>query len=81
MKCYCAGDPQTAVSHLGDVVLFVQYSLAKFKASWRDFFFAPFLLTHIPPIQSTQLKRHPTSPSDHFCRGASLRITSSQRTM
>src|SRR5258705_12212195 len=28
-----AGDPQTAVSHLGDVVLFVQYALAKFKVS------------------------------------------------
>jgi len=27
------GDPQTAVSHLGDVVLFVQYALAKFKVS------------------------------------------------
>ena len=26
-----SGDPQTAVSHLGDVVLFVQYALVKFK--------------------------------------------------
>ena len=25
------GDPQTAVGHLGDVVLFVQYTLARFK--------------------------------------------------
>lgn len=42
----CAGDPQTAVSHLGDVVLFVQYSLVKFKVSEHDY--APFLLTYIP---------------------------------
>ena len=26
-----AGDPQTAISHLGNVVLFVQYALVKFK--------------------------------------------------
>ncbi|KAF8973994.1 hypothetical protein BDZ97DRAFT_1777866 [Flammula alnicola] len=29
--CETVGDPQTAVSHLGDVVLFVQYTLARFK--------------------------------------------------
>jgi len=29
--CLLAGDPQTALSHLGNVVLFVQYALVKFK--------------------------------------------------
>ena len=39
-----AGDPQTAVSHLGDVVLFIQYVLAKFKVSHPKFFFLPNLV-------------------------------------
>lgn len=25
------GDPQTAMTHLGDVVLFIQYTIARFK--------------------------------------------------
>jgi len=28
---FSQGDPQTAFSHLGDVVLFVQYTLTRFK--------------------------------------------------
>ncbi|KAF9569643.1 hypothetical protein CPC08DRAFT_701548 [Agrocybe pediades] len=34
--CETVGDPQTAVSHLGDVVLFVQYTIAKFKFENRE---------------------------------------------
>jgi hypothetical protein len=29
----CKGDPQTAVSHLGDVVLFLQSTLSRYHAS------------------------------------------------
>ena len=32
------GDPQTAFSHLGDVVLFVQYVLAKYKVGCKIIF-------------------------------------------
>ncbi|KAF9531998.1 mediator complex subunit Med5-domain-containing protein [Crepidotus variabilis] len=35
--CETVGDPQTAVSHLGDVVLFVQYALVKFKFENHEF--------------------------------------------
>ncbi|KAF8168029.1 mediator complex subunit Med5-domain-containing protein [Crassisporium funariophilum] len=34
--CETVGDPQTAVSHLGDVVLFVQYALVRFKFENKD---------------------------------------------
>lgn len=34
------GDPQTAVSRLGDVVLFVQYALVRFKV--RESFISYF---------------------------------------
>lgn len=30
-KIFLPGDPQTALSYLGNVVLFVQYALVKFK--------------------------------------------------
>lgn len=35
--CETIGDPQTAVSHLGDVVLFVQYTLARFQFDTTTF--------------------------------------------
>lgn len=35
--CETIGDPQTAVSHLGDVVLFVQYTLAHFQFDTTTF--------------------------------------------
>ncbi len=41
------GDPQTALSHLGDVVLFVQYALVKFKAS------CPPMICSFLPLSST----------------------------
>ena len=31
--CETVGDPQTAVAHFGDVVLFIQFTLARFNVS------------------------------------------------
>lgn len=30
-----SGDPQTAVAHLGEVILFLQYTLARFHVGFR----------------------------------------------
>ncbi|KIL70756.1 hypothetical protein M378DRAFT_183349 [Amanita muscaria Koide BX008] len=35
--CGIVGDPQTAISHLGDIVLFVQHSLARFHLNNYEF--------------------------------------------
>ena len=40
------GDPQTAVTHLGDVVLFVQYTISRFHARIEPQSLLPLLMTH-----------------------------------
>ncbi|PFH54543.1 hypothetical protein AMATHDRAFT_135078 [Amanita thiersii Skay4041] len=35
--CETVGDPQTAISHLGDIVLFVQYLIARFRLANEEF--------------------------------------------
>jgi hypothetical protein len=64
------GDPQTAVSHLGDVVLFVQYALAKFKVSEHDrappiFFAYPTLYVLFDQFNSIATQLKTSSNIDH----------------
>lgn len=57
----CTGDPQTALSHLGDVVLFVQYALVKYKVCCPRLLCS--YLPHLPCIPVRNIRIHKIQPN------------------